>query len=75
MKPLGIVFDCSLVWMFSRLSICTRIDFRSERDDFSKDMSKHRKFDNPHAVQGGKRGKHDRGWATGTVGWGVQVGE
>eukprot|EP00730_Choanoeca_flexa_P015928 TRINITY_DN7429_c0_g2_i3.p1 TRINITY_DN7429_c0_g2~~TRINITY_DN7429_c0_g2_i3.p1 ORF type:complete len:249 (+),score=22.00 TRINITY_DN7429_c0_g2_i3:91-747(+) len=35
-------------------------------------MAKHRKFDNPHAVQGGKRGKHDRGWATGTVGWGVQ---
>lgn len=50
----------------------------AERDDFSEDMAKHRAFDNPHAVPGAagapqRRGKFDRGWAQGTVGWGVQV--
>lgn len=46
-----------------------------ERDDFSQDMQKHRSFDSPFIVRGDKpvkRGKFDRGWAHGTVGWGVQ---
>lgn len=47
---------------------------QSEQHEVAHDYAQHRKFDAPHAVKANEnrgRGKVDRGWQEGTVGWGV----